>query len=157
MIYMRLLKIRLFISAQSGKQAQVFVRARHAYEDMAEGEEYHRQNNVRTMLEAVVKKILSRPATELPGMVLNLAQYVTTDLTSGDLVSLGLGFAGGGMTMYSCTGPSAGDYAQQYNGIWLCYPNPEGWAKLMRQVDSGSEPQDIDYEATQLTFDALKQ
>ena len=140
----------------NGKQAQVFVRARHAYEDMEKGEEYHRQNNVRTMLEAIVKKILHRPVTELPGTILDLAQYVTTDLTSGDLVSLGLGFSGGDITMYSCSGPSAGDTAQQYNGAWLCYPNPEGWAELMRQVDSGDEPQDIDYEATQLGFDSLK-
>ena len=140
----------------NGKQAQVFVRARHAYEGMTGGEDYHRQGNVRTMIEAVVKKILSQPATELPGTILDLAQYVTTDLTSGDLVSLGLGFAGGGITMYSCTGPSAGDIAQQYNGIWLCYPNPEGWAELMRQVDSGAEPSDIDYAATQLPFDTLQ-
>ncbi len=133
-----------------GKQAQVFARARRQYADTAEGQDYHRQSNVRTLAEAIVKKALSRPLPELPGVVLDLAQYVTTDLKAGDLVQLAPMFAGGSLTMYSCCGPINGDIMEQYGGVWMCYPNPEGWAELMRQVDSGAKPGDIDYAATQI-------
>ncbi|MBQ9003185.1 MAG: LCP family protein [Eggerthellaceae bacterium] len=134
----------------NGQQAQAFVRARHEYNKKGESQDGSRQSNVRTFTQAVVKKVLDRPVTELPGTILNLAQYVETDLTAADLVSLGVSFAGGGLKMYSCTGPTEGYTAEEYGGIWLCYPNPEGWAELMRQVDAGLEPKSIDYESTQI-------
>ena len=133
----------------NGQEAQVFARNRHAYKDSSEGQESVRQSHVRTLVEAIVKKILSQPIYELQSTVLNLAQYVTTDLRASDLVTLGMSFAGGDMTVYSCTGPSDGDFFDQYDGIWLCYANPEGWAELMRQVDAGIEPGEIDYASTQ--------
>ena len=133
-----------------GKLAQVFARDRHSYGDTAEGAEYHRQGNVRTLLQAIVKKLFSRPIPELPATILELAQYVTTDLQTGDLVSLAMSFAGGDIKMYSCTGPSNGGLIEEYGGVWFCYPNPEGWAALMAQVDAGVEPKKIDYKATQI-------
>ena len=133
----------------NGQEAQVFVRNRHAYSDSSEGQENVRQSHVRTLLEAIVKKILSKPIFELQDTILNLAQYVTTDLRASDLVSLGMHFASGKITIYSCTGPSDGDFFEQYNGVWYCYSNPEGWAELMRQVDAGTEPGKIDFSATQ--------
>ena len=132
-----------------GKQAQVFARARHEYADSAEGQDYHRQSNVRTLAKAIIDKALSHPLNELPGLILDLAQYVTTDLQAADLISLGMSFAGGGVTMYSCCGPIDGDMLEGQD-VWICYENPEGWAELMRQVDAGLEPGDIDYAATQI-------
>jgi hypothetical protein len=69
-----------------------------------------------------------------------------------DIVPLGMAFSGGGVTVYSCTGPSDGDIIEKHGGLWLCYPNPEGWAALMAEVDSGLEPGEIDFEATQTMF-----
>ena len=140
----------------NGKQAQVFARARHEYADTEEGQDYHRQSNVRTLATAIVSKALSRPVNELPGMVLDLAQYVTTDLQTVNLVALAMPFAGGGITVYSCCGPIDGDIVNPEAGdedaVWMCYRNPEGWAELMRQVDSGVEPGEIDYAATQVAW-----
>lgn len=133
----------------NGKEAQAFARNRHAYKDSSEGQESVRQSHVRTLLEAIVHKIVSQPVIELQNTILNLAQYVTTDLQAADFVKLGLAFAGGDMTIYSCTGPSDGDFFEEYDGVWLCYANPEGWAELMRQVDAGLDPQEIDYASTQ--------
>ena len=133
-----------------GRQAQAFVRSRHAYADSG-SQDKSRQGNVRTFVQAVIKKVLDRPVTELPDTVLNLAQYVSTNLTSADLMTLAVKFGGGDMTIYSCSGPTDGDIMEQYDGKWMCYPNPEGWAELMRQVDAGVKPGEIDYAATAIT------
>ena len=134
----------------NGRQAQAFVRARHEYNREGEAQDVNRQGNVRTFTQALAKKVLDRPAFELPGVILDLSQYVGTDMRSKDLIPLGMSFMGGDMTTYSCTGPTEGYTAEEYGGIWLCYPNPEGWAELMRQVDTGLEPGDIDFVATQI-------
>ena len=104
----------------------------------------------RVLIEAIIDKVLDRPVYELPGTILDLAQYVTSDMKTSDIVALGLAFAGNDVTMYSCTGPSDGDIIESYGGLWFCYPNPEGLAALMAEVDSGQEPGEIDYEATQV-------
>lgn len=126
-----------------GQQAQIFARARHEYET---DQDAHRQNNVRALATSILTEALNRPVYELPGTVLDLAGYVGTDMNTADIVSLGLGFAGGSgkMTVYSGTGPTAGAINENANGQWLCYENPEGWAKLMAVVDAGEDPSGLD-------------
>lgn len=130
-----------------GQQAQIFARARHEYET---DQDAHRQNNIRTLLEAIITKVLEKPFYELPDTVLSLAESVGTDLNSSDLVSLAMEYASGSgsMTMYSCTGPTDGDINEAAGGIWLCYENPEGWANLMSVVDSGEDPSGLDVNST---------
>ena len=48
------------------------------------------------------------------------------------------------MTVYSCTGPSEGGIYEGTNGLWMCYEDPEGWAKLMEAVDAGEDPSTVD-------------
>ena len=138
----------------NGEQAQVFARARHEYQDFEGSQDSNRQSNVRQLLSAVMKKTLGRPVTEIPGVVLQEAEYVTTDMKSSDLVSLAtqFGFDSDAMTLYSGSGPSNGDFAKQADGLYLCYRNPEGWARLMNVVDAGGEPTGIDYESTQILW-----
>ena len=52
------------------------------------------------------------------------------------------------MTIYSCSGPSAGDINEAAGGIWLCYEDPEGWANLMEVVNTGADPSDVDVNST---------
>lgn len=131
----------------NGQEAQLFARARHEY---GSDQDAKRQSNNRQMIEAIAKAALGKSPTELPATVLELASYVKTDVRSSDLVSLAFAFAGGvgGMTVYSCTGPTDGDVDPEQGGMWLCYENPEGWAKLMEVVDSGADPEGIDVEST---------
>ncbi len=131
----------------TGQQAQIFARARHEY---VTDQDAHRQNNVRSLAMAIVKKVLDRPAYELPGTVLDLASYVGTDMKTGDIVSLALAFSkgSGAPVMYSCSGPDKGDINESAGGIWLCYENPQGWADLMAVVDSGGNPEGMDVNAT---------
>lgn len=135
------------VQTLNGQQAQIFARARHEY---GENQEAKRQSNIRTVLMAIVEKVLEKPLTALPGAVLDLAESVGTDMNTSDIVSLALGFAGGSndMTVYSCTGPSNGDFMEQHGGMWLCYENPEGWAKLMGVVDAGDDPGGLELEDT---------
>lgn len=130
----------------NGQQAQAFARGRKMYADNQDG---HRQSNVRSLLEAIVRKALSKPAPELPDTVLNLAQCVSTDLKTSELVSMAWAFASNahGFKMYGVTGPIDGDNYGN-NGEWLCYPNPEGWKKIMSVVDAGDDPSGIDVSST---------
>lgn len=132
----------------NGQQAQAFARGRKMYDT---DQDAHRQSNVRQLLEAILNKALSRPAYEIPSTILELSKSVSTDITSSDLLFLGTKYAGasGKMTMYSCTGPTDGSNWGA-DGIWLCYENPEGWAKLMAVVDSGEDPSGIDVSDTEI-------
>lgn len=124
----------------TGQQAQIFARVRKAYSNQDE----QRQSNVRQLVEAVANKVLDRPITEIPGVILQLASYVGTDIRSSDLVNMGLSFAGGGVKFYSCTGPDVGYNDETLDGAYLVYPSPEGWARLMAVVDSGGDPSSVD-------------
>lgn len=138
----------------NGEQAQIFARARHEYQDFEGSQDSNRQNNVRQLLSAVLKKTLDRPVIEIPEIVLQEAEYVTTDMKSSDLAMLAfkLGLNPDDMTLYSGSGPSSGDFAEQADGLYLCYRNPEGWKALLDVVDAGGEPTGIDYESTQILW-----
>ncbi len=133
----------------NGQQAQLFARARHEYQT---DQDKHRQDNVRQLALAIVKKTLSKPLTEMPQALIDVAGMVGTDMRTGDILALALQYAGtkgtDSMTVYSTTGPSKGDYNSEAGGLWLCYENPEGWAKLMKVVDAGEDPSGLDVEST---------
>ena len=128
----------------NGLEALAFARSRKNYDEY---QDKNRQNNVRTLAEAIIGKVLDRPLLELPGTMLNLAHYVSTDLRSNDILGLAMAFGGssGGMTVYNATGPYEGGILDEYDGYWYCYPNPEGWARLMEIVDAGEDPSGIEY------------
>ena len=137
----------------TGQQAQIFARARNEYASFDGTVDMHRQNNVRTLLFAIIKKTLDRPLYEIPGVVLEEASHVTTDARTTDLVGLAMVYGSGSdMTVYSATGPYEGEVAEEAGGLWLCYRNPEGWSRLMAVVDSGGNPSGIDYSETQVPW-----
>ena len=138
----------------TGEQAQIFARARHEYQDYEGTQDSNRQSNVRQLLSAVLKKTLDRPVPEIPGIILQEAEHVTTDMKSADLVSLAaqFGFSSDSMTLYSGTGPTEGDFVEEADGLYLCYRNPEGWKQLMDIVNAGGEPRGVDYESTQILW-----
>ena len=129
----------------TGQQAQIFARARHEYES---DQDMHRQQNVRQLATAMLHSVLEKPFFKIPFTVLNLAEYIGTDLRAGDFLYLARAFAGSDLTLYSCTGPNAGDINPDADDMWLCYENPEGWAELMKAVDNGKDPSGIDVNAS---------
>ena len=131
----------------NGQQAQLFARARHEYKV---DQDKHRQDNVRQLALAIMNKVLSEPVYQMPNTILSVAGFVGTDMRTSDIVSLALAFSdgSGGMTVYSVSGPSQGDFNEEAGGLWLCYENPEGWGAIMSVVDGGGNPKDIDVDST---------
>ena len=131
----------------NGQQAQLFARARHEYKV---DQDKHRQDNVRQLALAIMNKVLSEPVYQMPNTILSVAGFVGTDMRTSDIVSLALAFSdgSGGMTVYSVSGPSKGDFNEEAGGLWLCYENPEGWSAIMSAVDGGGNPKDIDVDST---------
>ena len=130
----------------NGQEAQIFARARHEFGD---NQDQHRQSNVRQLLTAIINKILDRPLPEIPGLVLQLAEYIDTDMRSLDAAGIAMAFAGSDITVYTGSGPSEGAINEQAGRKWLCYLNPEGWQKIMALVDAGEKPEGVDFTETQ--------
>lgn len=123
----------------NGEQCVALVRMRTAYGD---DQEAIRQSNVRAMAMALMKNVLQAPPVEIPGLIQNLSQCVSTSIDLQTMISLATDFAqAGNPTIYTCTGPYKGDFMEEYGGLWLCYEDPEGWATLMKAVDAGENPE----------------
>ena len=123
----------------NGQEAQIFARVRKAYTD-GDGT---RQSNVRVLVSAIVDSILDKPFYEYPALGLQIADCFGTDMRMFDFIGLAMDF-GSGYTMYSGTGPTAGDYDYTRDGLWLCYENPEGWKRVMDVVEAGGDPSTVD-------------
>jgi LCP family protein required for cell wall assembly len=123
----------------NGQEVQIFARVRKAYSD-GDGT---RQSNVRVIVGALADAILAKSPLEYPALGLKIAECFGTDMTMADFMGLALDF-GKGYTMYSGTGPTAGDYDEAQDGLWLCYENPEGWQRVMEVVQAGGDPSTVD-------------
>ena len=127
----------------NGQEAQIFARVRKAYS----GQDAARQGNVRTLVLAIADTMRQKPIFELPGLGLKVADCLGSDMGIMDFVNLAKDFGSGGLTLYSGTGPTAGEIDESAGGLWLCYDNPEGWKQVMEAVDAGEDPSKIDPDA----------
>ena len=127
----------------NGQQAQAYAISRH---DVELDQDAHRQDKIRTLIEAVIDKLFDRPATEIPSKIIALAKYVHTDLRAMDITKLAMNFATSSkpLTVYRASGPSDGGLDESV-GLWLCYENPEGWANVVSVMDSGGDPSTVEY------------
>lgn len=126
----------------NGAECVALARMRSAY-DNEYGQDATRQSNVRAMTVALFKNVLQSPPAEIPGLVQELSTCISTNMDLQTLASLATDFAGAGSTtIYTGTGPYDGGI-DEATGMWLCYEDPEGWAKLMAAVDAGEDPETI--------------
>lgn len=125
----------------NGQQAQILARARHEYEG---NQDQHRQEAVRAIMAAMISRIQDVPVTTVPGAVLSAARCVSTDMDVSTLLPLVLELHEGA-TVYSGTGPTAGAVNEAAGGLWLCYQDEEGWERVMKVVDEGSDPSKVSY------------
>ena len=126
-----------------GRQAQAYAISRH---DVDTDQDAHRQDKVRKLVEAIMDELFDRPVSEIPPLVVKIAEYVQTDLRSADIMKLAMDFGTSSekMTVYRASGPSDGGLDESV-GMWLCYENPEGWAKVVSVMDSGGDPSTVQY------------
>lgn len=121
----------------NGEECVALARMRTAYGD---NQDATRQSNVRAMALALINSVLQAPPMEIPGLIQNLSNCISTNFDMNELVELATNFAtADGTTIYTCTGPYDGAIDEE-TGLWLCYEDPEGWADLMEKVEAGEDP-----------------
>ena len=116
-----------------GEAALVFARSR-AYIDG----DFRRTSNQRLLIEALIKKIMTTPVPEIPGLVQRAAQSVTTDLNVQDVLSLTLQFRDlQNVTIYSAMVPSS---VGMERGVSYVYADKAGLSAMMQRIDAGQNP-----------------
>lgn len=121
----------------TGEEALVFARERYN----VSGGDFGRAQAQRIIVEAIIKQVLSLPPTELPGVIGNLADCVTTDYSVGDIVALAQQFVGKDLTVYSAVCPS---YSLSEGGVSYVCPMFDEWRDMMCRVDAGLDPNGSD-------------
>lgn len=112
-----------------GEMAERVVRERHSYASQDIG----RLQTQRLFIGAFLQKMLSMPKTQLIGLVPTLSQYLTTDLSIGEMlgyVDLVSGFDLSNMTMYLLPGEG---YKMQENGTWYYSIHKDKLVELINQ------------------------
>lgn len=118
----------------NGRQALTFARSRH----YADGD-FTRTSNQRIVIQAMAKKVLSLPATELLGVLQTASECVTTDLSVMDVYSLAMQFMDIGvdkLKMYSAMAPST---TGTENGVSWVFSDSAGLAEMIKLMESGED------------------
>ena len=115
----------------NGEQALGFARERY----QVQGGDFSRAQAQRIVLTAILKKMLEQPATEIPGLVQEFAAMISTDMSTMDLVDLGMQFYGVTINTAGC--PS---YAFSQDGVSYVGVEYAEWQDMMRRIDAGMGP-----------------
>ena len=122
----------------NGDQALILCRSRHSYDDQGDGDTY-RAANQRLVIGAIAKKLLASDPATMASVVNSMADYITTDMSVDEIVSVALQMQGMDTDsgIYSCMNPTVSAYE---NGVWIEYTNVEAWKAMMTRVDQGLSP-----------------
>lgn len=117
----------------NGEQALAFARERYN----VSGGDFGRAQAQRIIVEAIINQVLECTPTELPGVISQLADCVTTDYSLTDLVTLAQDFQGKQVTIYSAACPS---YSLNVDGVSYVGTMFAEWRDMMKRVDAGLDP-----------------
>ena len=125
-----------------GGAALILARNRNEYKDLGDIEAY-RQSNDRAIAIAMLKKVLSNPATAADTAEA-LTKFVKTNWSTTELAAYAKDFAehASEITYISGTGPYKGDIDSETQ-LWLVFPDAEGWAAVMNAVNTGGDPNSV--------------
>ena len=123
----------------TGEEALAVARDRHH----VTGGDFGRNQAQRIIVEAVLEKVLSVSAAELPEVVENIAECITTDYSVSELLELAIDFYGQDLTFYSASCPS---YTYSSGGVSYVATMYDEWREMMQRVDAGLDPEDEDAE-----------
>lgn len=119
-----------------GEASLVFARSRKYLDG-----DFTRTSSQRLLMEAIITKTLSLPATELPGVIQEAAKSVTTDFTVTDLVNLALQFQDiSNLSLYSAMLPST---SATIDGLSYAITDPQALVEFMALVEAGQDPSSI--------------
>lgn len=122
----------------NGDQALILARSRHSYDKYGDGDAY-RAANQRLVVSAIAKKLLQSDPVTIANTIQTLSQYVQTDMTVGDIVSLGQTFQGfdPSTSLYSATMPNE---PVKSGGVWYTEVVQDAWKEMMDRVNKGLPP-----------------
>ena len=126
----------------NGEQALIYCRSRHAYDKIGDGDAI-RAANQRTMISAIVKKLMSSDIATLTNTVSTLSQYITTDYSVSGILGLAQSMMGidTEKNVYSAAVPTESVYE---NNIWYEKLQKTEWDKMMNRVKQGLSPTEED-------------
>lgn len=87
--------------------------------------------------------MLASSPVELPGLIGQLANCITTDLSVTDIVGYAQEFLGKELTVYSAICPS---YTLNQDGVSYVATMFNEWKRMMQLVDAGLDPNDATAE-----------
>ena len=123
-----------------GDTALRYARARFG----VSGGDFGRAQAQRQIVEAIAREVLASSPLELPFVVSELAQSITTDLSVSDIAAYATAFQQAaseqGITFYSATVPS---YAyDEIPGVSYVATMYDEWRAMMQRMDAGLDPAD---------------
>lgn len=120
-----------------GQSALVYARTRQYVDG-----DYTRVEHQRTLITAIVNKVLAMPATQLPDVISAAAGCVSTDLSVNDILSLAQQLRGGDgdLTIYSATLPST---TAMVDGVSYVVADTEGIKEMMKVFNAGGDPSTV--------------
>ncbi|MFD0704104.1 LCP family protein, partial [Slackia equolifaciens] len=119
----------------NGEQALAYARERYN----VSGGDFGRAQAQRQIVEGIIKQVLASSPAELPNIIGQLAESVSTDYSVTDMVALAQQFLGKDMTMYSAACPS---YSLSQDGVSYVATMFDEWRAMMQRVDAGLDPND---------------
>lgn len=122
----------------NGKQALILCRSRHSYDSVGAGDVY-RSANQRLVLTAIAKKMMSSDAATIANTVSTMSEYVTTDLSSTDILALAQAFQGfdTDSNMYTAQFPTTSQYL---DNVWYEVADTDTWSAMKERMDAGESP-----------------
>lgn len=120
-----------------GEQALAYARERYH----VSGGDFGRAQAQRQIVTAVVEEVLASGPTEMPFLITQLAESISTDLSVPDIIgyALHIGQSGSPLTIYSAIAPS---YAHNVGGVSYVATMYDEWRALMQRADAGLDPND---------------
>ena len=119
----------------NGEQALTFARERYN----VAGGDFGRAQAQRIIVQAIITQVLASSPAELPNVIGQLAESVSTDYSVTDMVALAQQFMGKDVTIYSAACPS---YTLSQDGISYVGTMFDEWRAMMQRVDAGLDPND---------------
>ena len=120
-------------------QALTLCRARNAYEDVVGQGDLYRAANQRLVLGAIVKKILASDPATMTSAISTCAEYVRTDLDTGEILDLAQQFQGfdSEKKLYTAVFPIESEYIDD---IWWDIALVDEWEEMRTRMDEGLSP-----------------
>lgn len=123
----------------NGEQALAYARERYN----VSGGDFGRAQAQRQIVEAIIRQIFDRAPGEIPPLIGQLAESVSTDLSVTDLIGYAQQFIGQDITIYSAACPS---YTLNQGGVSYVGTMFDEWRRIMQLVDAGLDPNDTTAE-----------